>query len=1035
MRYHAEIKTDCCAKPAKLHPAKRQAAFVVLAFISCLLFFGGPRQAVAQDKGLIPTLNCVQVRTETGQMTAFFGYVATKNVTVKPGTAANSFSPPPANRGQDKNFFVGVHPVSFPVTFDYFDATPSITWRLDGAEATADLGSRRCDESNPAEQFGFGAVNYLVNERDGSVEVTVVRLNGATRDVSVDYSISGGTATSGTDYLAASGTFNFAAGETSKTFNIPILDEGELEDNETILLRLSNPTGGAKIGTSNLAVVVIEDRNYFTNRSGNRFDSRDIAVHGLKGLITRVKVKLDEFVSRGISTTDALLVSPTGQKMLLMSDAGGNSFAGQLGVFALFAGTLTFDDSATSLLPNDLDITLPGTYRPTNYGGGDTFTAPAPAGPYQSPAPAGKGTLASTFNGTDPNGTWSLYIQNSSFVLVNGWSLSIETVECAEIAVNPEALPGASLGTAYSTKLTASGGTAPYSFILKGGTLPSGMSLRADGTLSGSPAQAGNFPLAILTTDAKGCGGSRLYTLNVGQGIIKLSPSVIPGGAVGLPFSTTVAVTNGTSPFTFNLSGTLPTGLNFSGATIFGTPTQGGAFPITISVKDANGSQASANYTLVINQPPSLSGVSSMTATWNKPLTFTAVAKDLDVPPQALIFSLVNAPVGAFINPITGVFNWTPTGPQLGAFTFTVRVTDNGSPSLSASRVITITVDAGSTTLSVTNIIPGTNAATVTASALLTNTGNDGPLKNRVINFKLGDASVNATTDYTGAANAALMLPEHAGPYTLITTFAGDDFAQSSTALTAFNIALAGNCTHLIFPTNQSFDEHGGPGSIQVNSSQSNCGWSAASYTSWIEVNADPNFAGNRRLNFAVAANHNPILRIGILSIAGITVAILQDAAHPDVYYELKDIRGELETLRATVADKRDQRKLDEAIENLSNTLEPKLWLDQTHLQAGADEMVFKQGKQAVANLIDLLKDKKSSVSDEPLLTLIHRIVRAMRALAVAAMTDIPARDRGKQTCKARPEIPRGDIDIAGGRFLSGIEHFRTGCNLTPVWY
>jgi len=177
-----------------------------------------------------------------------------------------------------------------------------------------------------------------------------------------------------------------------------------------------------------------------------------------------------------------------------------------------------------------------------------------------------------------------------------------------------------------------------------------------------------------------------------------------------------------------------------------------------------------------------------------------------------------------------------------------------------------------------------------------------------------------------------------------------------------------------------------------------------------------------------VAANHNLIQRSGTLNIAGMKLLILQDAADLDVYYELKDIRGEMETLRATVADKRDRRKLDEAIENLSDALDPALWLDQTHLQAGAEERVFKQGKQAVSRLIDLLRDKKSSVSDELLLTLIHRIVRAMRALAVAGMTDIRDQDSRKQICKARPEIPSGDIDVAGGRFLSGIEHFGNRC-------
>ena len=1028
MRHHAEIKTDRCSQLARLHPDRSQTGFVVLAFISCLLFFGGPQHAVAQDKGLIPILNCVQVRRETGQMTAYFGYVATKNVTVKAGITGNAFFPPPGNRGQDVKFSVGVHPLTFSATFD-FNLTPRITWTLDGTEAIADLGSRRCDDSDAAEQFGFGAVNYLVNERDGSIGVTVVRANSANGAVSVDYSTADGTATGGSDYTATSGTLNFATGETVKTFTIPILNDALAEDRETVLLRLSNPTGGAKIGPSNPAVLVIEDRNHFSNRSGIRFDSRDINVNGLTGIITKVKVTLDELVTRNPNTTDILLVSPTGQKMILMSDVGTSLATVNGVVVSPFAGTLIFDDAAATVLPSGTRFT-PGTYKPTNYGGSDTFKAPAPSGPYGSPAPAGTGTLASTFNGTDPNGTWSLYLQNGDAGIVHGWSLAIETVDCAEIALNPDALPGATLGAAYSSGLTANGGTAPYAFSLKGGTLPGGMSLASNGTLSGTPTGAGSFPLAILATDANGCNGAQSYILTVGQGAITISPSVVSGGAVGQPFVTTFTVNNGASPFTFNASGTLPPGLSLSGGTLSGTPTLGGTFPITISVKDANGSQASANYTLAINQPPLLSGASSMAATWNKLLTFTAVAKDLDVPQQALTFSLVNAPTGAVMNSTTGVFTWTPTGPQLGAFTFTVKVTDNGSPSLSASKVITITVDAGSTTLSITNIIPGTNTSTISASALLTNTGNDGPLKNRLINFKIGDAFVNATTDQAGAANATLMLPEHAGPYTLIATFEGDDFAQSSSVITAFNITRAGTCTHLIFPTSQSFDERGGTGSIQVNSSKSNCRWSAVSYVSWIEVIPGANCVGNRRLNFAVAANHNLIQRSGTLNIAGMKLMILQDAAHLDVYYELKNIRGELETLRATVADKRDQRKLEEAIENLANALDPALWLDQAHLQAGADEMVFKQGKKAVGRLIDLLRDKRSSISDELLLTLIHRIVRAMRALAVAAMTDIRDQDSRKRTCKARPEIPSGDIDVAGGRFLSGIEHFGNGCKL-----
>ncbi len=65
-----------------------------------------------------------------------------------------------------------------------------------------------------------------------------------------------------------------------------------------------------------------------------------------------------------------------------------------------------------------------GTYKPTNYTGGGTesFAAPAPAGPY--------GTALSVFDGTDPNGTWSLYVMDDRDDYggsLSGWSLAIET--------------------------------------------------------------------------------------------------------------------------------------------------------------------------------------------------------------------------------------------------------------------------------------------------------------------------------------------------------------------------------------------------------------------------------------------------------------------------------------------------------------------------------------------------------------------------------------------------------------------------------
>src|SRR6185436_11314867 len=77
---------------------------------------------------------------------------------------------------------------------------------------------------------------------------------------SVQYAASNGTANAGQDYTAVSGTLNWADGETAvKTFNVPITPDEVFEGNETVNLALSNPTGGATLGTPNTAVLTIVD--------------------------------------------------------------------------------------------------------------------------------------------------------------------------------------------------------------------------------------------------------------------------------------------------------------------------------------------------------------------------------------------------------------------------------------------------------------------------------------------------------------------------------------------------------------------------------------------------------------------------------------------------------------------------------------------------------------------------------------------------------------------------------------------------------
>jgi hypothetical protein len=87
--------------------------------------------------------------------------------------------------------------------------------------------------------FAYSSSTYSVNEGDGSATITVNRGGATYVAADVDYSTSDGTAHQPGDYTATSGTLHFAAGDTQKTFQVPIVDDGTAEGNETVNLDLS----------------------------------------------------------------------------------------------------------------------------------------------------------------------------------------------------------------------------------------------------------------------------------------------------------------------------------------------------------------------------------------------------------------------------------------------------------------------------------------------------------------------------------------------------------------------------------------------------------------------------------------------------------------------------------------------------------------------------------------------------------------------------------------------------------------------------
>ncbi len=80
--------------------------------------------------------------------------------------------------------------------------------------------------------------------------LTVTSTPAAAAAFQVTFTSSNGTAVSGVDYTAVTGDLNFAIGDTSKAITVPIITDSTVEGDETFTVTLSNPTGGATLGTA-----------------------------------------------------------------------------------------------------------------------------------------------------------------------------------------------------------------------------------------------------------------------------------------------------------------------------------------------------------------------------------------------------------------------------------------------------------------------------------------------------------------------------------------------------------------------------------------------------------------------------------------------------------------------------------------------------------------------------------------------------------------------------------------------------------------
>lgn len=558
--------------------------------------------------------------------------------------------------------------------------------------------------------------------------------------VTFDIATANGSATGGTDFTATGLTGQtIPAGSSTYTFTVLANGDALNEASETFFVNVTNVVNAVVVDGQGVGTITNDDPlpslsiNDVTVTEGNAGTTNAVFTVTLSAASGQT-VSVGYASADGTATqpgdyaaTSGTLIFTPGQTtrtvtvpvsgetvpeanetfFVNLSGAANATIADNQGV-----GTVTNDDVPVTINP----ASLPGGSVAAAYS--QTLTASGGTSPYSyavtagalpsgltlssggvlSGTPTAGGTFAVTITATDSSAVPGPFAGSQTYSLV---------IAAPVVTLPGKVMAGGIVGTPYSDSLTAaSGGTAPHSYAVTAGALPTGLTLSPLGAISGTPGAPGTYNFTVTATDSST--GTGPYSASQSYSIIVTAAPTAVNSSLTVPYGA------GATAVPLALSGGTATSLSLVTAPAHGTavitgaamtyqPSAGYAGPdsFVYTASNPSGSSAPATVAITVSDPLitlAASGALSGTvgAPYSNTFTWTGGAQPFTG------YQVTNLPSGVTIT-ATGTNSVTISGTptQAGTFALAVSATDasTGNGPFTIGQAFSLTVVGPTLTL------------------------------------------------------------------------------------------------------------------------------------------------------------------------------------------------------------------------------------------------------------------------------------------------------------------------------------------------